>query len=158
MKPALTALTAALLIACGPSSDPEDASTDEPSDLVDQDRFDATDPGPEPVDIIREEADPPLGICGVYCMGENQPCPEGAFCEYGAMDPSFICTESGCGFCAWIPDDCPPEDNPDCGCDGRVYENPCERRRAHVGPDPSWLSCPRPEPDDDPEPSEEPDV
>ncbi len=160
MKRAFTAL-AALLIACGSSSDPEDASTDQPSDHVDSDRRDLS-PDPdteEPRDLPQEEVT--LGPCGVYCMGENVPCPEGAFCEYGALDPSFFCTESGCGLCAWIPDDCPPEDNPDCGCDGRVYENPCERRRAHVGPDPSWLSCPRPDPDDvedDPEPSEEPDV
>jgi len=160
MNRVLTALSAALLLSCGSTSDPEDTSTDESSDLVDQDRRDTSDPGTEePRDIAEEEIR--LGMCGVYCMGENMPCPEDAFCEYGALDPSHICTDNGCGLCAWIPLECDPEDNPDCGCDGRVYDNPCERRRAHVGPDPSWLSCGLPDPDEteeDPEPSEEPDL
>jgi hypothetical protein len=159
MKRTLAAL-AALLIACGSSSDPEDASTDEPSDLVDSDTRDtSSEPDAEPRDIPQEEVT--LGPCGVYCMGENVPCPEGAFCEYGVLDPEHICTDDGCGICAWIPLECEPEDRPDCGCDGHVYPNPCERRRAHVGPDPSWLSCPHPDPDDlepEPEPSEEPDI
>jgi hypothetical protein len=142
-----------LLASCGSSSTPDDTSTDpgiEPVDAHEVDAVDARDTAPDPpADTPADEADPPLGICGEYCEGESRPCPEGAFCEYGAMDPTYICTHSGCGFCAWVPIECPPEDEPDCGCDGVVYPNRCERRRARALPDPSWMSCAAPDDVDD---------
>jgi hypothetical protein len=115
----------------GISGEVADPSADHPPIDPPSDR--ATDP-----DI---ETDPPLGICGEYCMAENRPCPEGAYCEYGAIDLMDSCTRDGCGLCAWIPEDCPPEDLPSCGCDGVIYENPCERRKLRVAPDFTWASC-----------------
>ena len=140
-----------VLLSCtSRTPDPGDAAldpTDDPADLDASDTRDTVqdpDLDPDPPD----ETDPPLGICGVYCMGEDRPCPEGAFCEYGVIDFLDFCTDDGCGFCAWVPDTCPPEDEPSCGCDGTVYPNPCERRRHRVLPDLTWASCP---PDETPD-------
>lgn len=163
MRALLIALACASLMACGSKKDPGDASEDTPVDMAESDAVDTNGwPERDSTDPPGDEVDAPLGMCGVYCMGENRPCPDGALCEYGVIDPSFICTDDGCGLCAWIPDECEPEDDPACGCDGVVYENPCERRRAEAQPDPSWMSCAVPEPDEipesAPEPSEEPDI
>jgi hypothetical protein len=152
-------ILALALAACGSNGDgDEDGDEDPGTDLVDATDArvdpDASDPGRDPdADPDRDpDADPPLGPCGVYCMGENRPCPDGALCEYGILDPTFICTDDDCGMCAWIPLECAPDDDPACGCDGVVYANPCERRRAEVQPDPSWISCATPDPAETPDP------
>jgi hypothetical protein len=143
----LIAAVPTLLAACAAREDgPADVSGDpdletDPVEVRDT-RIDtsldtATDPDPEP--------DPPLGMCGATCGGSTLPCPEGAFCEYGVLDLMHLCTTDGCGLCAWIPDDCPPDGEPACGCDGEVYANACERRRERVQPDLSWTRCSPPE-------------
>jgi hypothetical protein len=140
-------------VACGPADVADDAA--ELNDLVGDD--DAWDAAPDSQDTrtddtqdIRDvEVEPPLGVCGAMCGGDTIACPEGAFCEYGVLDITHICTTSGCGLCAWIPSDCPPEDDPVCACNGEVYDNPCERRMDRGQPDISWSSCPLPEPEPD---------
>lgn len=151
LAPAL--LPALLALSCGSDgTDPDAADADDLN--VDVDAWDTSpdrrDTHLDSGTIPDVEADPPLGMCGAFCPGGDT-CPEGAYCEYGVLDPTHMCTTNGCGFCVWIPDDCPPEDEPVCGCNGTVYDNACERRRDRAQPDIAWSSCPLPEPDS-PEP------
>ncbi len=155
--PRLAAVIACLLLpACGNTGnpDPSDGDASDPADAADGGDPADTDPDPDPdpdldadtsadpiVDPGEEDTRPPLGPCGAYCMGESRSCPDGAICEYGVLDITFLCTDEGCGLCAWIPDTCPPDDDPACGCDGVVYANPCERRRARAQPDIAWTHC-----------------
>jgi hypothetical protein len=67
---------------------------------------------------------------GELCGGlTDVQCSIGKYCDYGndqcgAADLQGVCTVR--------PDDCPAVYKPTCGCDGKVYGNPCEAGTAGV--------------------------
>lgn len=61
-------------------------------------------------------------------------CGEGLFCELGGLYPS--CNDTAEAVCAPRPDTCDgATPYPVCGCDGNVYESPCEAQRAGTNPE-----------------------
>jgi hypothetical protein len=77
------------------------------------------------------------------CNWDISPCPQ-VICgtEEGLVcDPTYFCdydAPMGCelpdaeGHCTWIPDGCPENVDPVCGCDGNTYANECEANMAAV--------------------------
>jgi hypothetical protein len=77
-----------------------------------------------------------LQICGfVEHGGALPPCPEGSYCRWFAL----MCPGSGpipgesTGHCMPIPDECPPDTDEVCGCDGVTYDNECAMDMARAG-------------------------
>ena len=71
------------------------------------------------------------GMVSVSCGGRG-----GAFCGRGQfcnIPPENICgAADGPGVCTDIPELCTRELNPQCGCDGTTYSNPCMAAMAGV--------------------------
>jgi Domain of unknown function (DUF6748)/Kazal-type serine protease inhibitor domain len=60
--------------------------------------------------------------CGT--RGQQEPCPDGMFCNF---PPSASCGRTDKpGVCEPVMHDCPDDDAPVCGCDGRDYGNACK--------------------------------
>ena len=65
------------------------------------------------------------GIAGLQC-------PEGQACQY----PAGQCNVADlAGTCVAVPETCPKQGPPICGCDGKTYANECELAKAGVRPD-----------------------
>jgi cysteine-rich repeat protein len=71
------------------------------------------------------------GACAPPACGTivGLPCPEGQYCEL----PAGMCAAADLGgVCREIPQACPRDYRPVCGCDGTTYPNDCARRAAQV--------------------------
>jgi hypothetical protein len=70
---------------------------------------------------------------GQTCGGiGNLQCPAGQACqfEFGKCNAPDLA-----GVCVAVPDTCPKQGPPICGCDGKTYANACELLKAGVRPD-----------------------
>lgn len=101
-----------------PTSGTVDAGTDAAASV-----FDAWSP-----------SNPDAPMVSVSCGGRGgRLCPRGEFCN---IPPANMCGRAdGPGVCAPIPELCTREFNPQCGCDGMTYSNPCVAARASVSID-----------------------
>ncbi len=69
------------------------------------------------------------GPCKTHCGREpGDECPAGTFCE----GLPGHCDATDEGVCAPVPEVCPDNYRPVCGCDGQSYGSDCERRAAGV--------------------------
>lgn len=71
------------------------------------------------------------------CSALNTRCgpPDGATCSEGlfcSFDDGMCGTSDQSGQCVAIPDTCPTDSNPVCGCDSVTYDNLCEAQKASV--------------------------
>ena len=69
---------------------------------------------------------------GDECAGQKgRQCEEGLWCDLqGPCD-----ADDAAGVCAKIPQTCPEEAKPVCGCDKHTYPNDCERQHVRVKKD-----------------------
>lgn len=59
-------------------------------------------------------------------------CPEGQACQF---EFAMCNTPDLAGTCVAVPETCPKQGPPICGCDGKTYANECELLKAGVRPD-----------------------
>ncbi len=67
---------------------------------------------------------------GATCSGiaVNQ-CGAGLYCNFRdgtALAPSSCGHADQTGVCSTVPQECPQNSNPVCGCDGKTYDNACK--------------------------------
>lgn len=80
--------------------------------------------GPVDLVVVNVSADGGFQPPGTACMS-NADCLGGQYCS------TMRC--GGTGTCKQRPPSCAGEHDPECGCDGVTYFNPCLRRSAGVG-------------------------
>jgi hypothetical protein len=102
-------------------------------------------------DCLRRAARMPLdhaGACaprggqeGALCGGfAGFTCDRGLFCDF----PANMCQVADlAGVCRALPQACDAILKPVCGCDGKTYDNACERQVAGVAPDHDGACVPR---------------
>jgi Kazal-type serine protease inhibitor domain len=74
-----------------------------------------------------------LAQTGQTCGGiANLQCPAGQACQFetGKCNVADLA-----GVCVTVPETCPKQGPPFCGCDGKTYANECELLKAGVRPD-----------------------
>lgn len=61
------------------------------------------------------------GVANVCGGGEDFSCPSGTYCDLGERCGGI----DKYGECKYIPDKCPPDNEPVCGCNDVTYTNGC---------------------------------